>query len=138
VSEDDLAGKVRELLDDEEMSAGRTHSRAAELVRMAERSAVETPARCRTHVHVNGIAIRCSKEAGHSATCAVRTPSAWGAPEVPAESDLGTLDDLFEWVPDPGPIRDEILEKLAVFPPLVELEEVAVLVGKLAALVDAS
>lgn len=137
MGEEELAGKIMDLLvavDDVDRDAD---ERKRLLVELATKAAGELPTGCPILATVDGSRVRCGRDGGHGGSCSFRSPAHTGESEKPAEGDLGSLDDLLEWVPDPGPIREEILAKLAKLPPLAELDEVAVLVGRLAALVDA-
>ena len=111
--------------------------RARRLVEIAEKAAGEAGERCLVAAFVNGKLHTCTLENGHRGRCSYAAVSAAASVGKPAEGDLGSLDDLLEWVPDPGPIRAEILEILANLPALTELDKVAELVGRLAGLVDA-
>ena len=111
--------------------------RARQLVAIAEKAAGETPEHCGEVVFVNGKLVRCGLDHEHRGRCSFRVPEARADSKEATGNDLGSLDDLLEWVPDPGPIREEILALLAKLPPLAELDEVAALVGQLAALVNA-
>lgn len=112
--------------------------RARCLVEMAEKAAGELETvGCTLTAMVDGRVVRCGRcTPGHSGNCSFRSPAQASGRESSAEDDLGSLDDLLEWVPDPGPIRDEILGLLAKLPQVEELDRVAWLVGKLATLVD--
>lgn len=128
-----IADSIAEALGEEETPL---NARRRQLVEMAEKSADEASAHCPTAVFLNGRLERCVKEARHKGHCSLRVPAARVAPEKSVEGDLGSLDDLLEWTPEPGPVRDEIMGILAGLPHLDELDQVAELVGKLVGMVE--
>lgn len=132
---EELVGALLEVEETGKLSGG--IDRARRLVELAELSEAEAPKRCETKAFVNGSLETCTLEAGLHARCSYRVASTQIEAEKPAEGDLGSLDDLLEWIPDPGPIRAEILEILAGLPVLAELDRVVELVGRLVALVNA-
>jgi hypothetical protein len=136
LSDGELAKVVGSLLEIDETGSLQSE-RARRLVEIAAKAAGELETGCPITAMVDGRVVRCGREAGHGGSCSFRSPAHTGAREVPAESDLGSLDEILEWVPDPAPIREEILEILARLTKLTDLDRVAELVGKLAALVDA-